>query len=62
MKATHVYSKGKYGWGIFYCLEDCLVFYTIFSVLVREMSLTVLAFCLTVTRRDGTNRARFPIG
>lgn len=46
MKATHVYSKGKYGWGIFYCLEDCLVFYTIFSVLVREMSLTVLAFCL----------------
>lgn len=46
MRATHVYTKGKNGWGIFYRIEDCLVFYTIFSVLVREMSLTVLAFCL----------------
>lgn len=45
MKATHVYLKGFNGWGIFYSMEDCLVYFTIASVLVREMGLCVLAFC-----------------
>lgn len=46
MKAYHVISKGKNGWGIFYRTEDCLVFLTLFSVLVREMGLSVVAFSI----------------
>ena len=44
MKAEHVYTKGRNGWGIFYRLEDCLVYFTIFSVLARQMRICVLAF------------------
>lgn len=46
MEAYHVISKGKDGWGIFYRTEDCLVFLTLFSVLVREMGLSVVAFSI----------------
>ena len=46
MKAKHVYMKGRNGWGLFYRVEDCLVFFTIYSVLVREMGLCVLAFSI----------------
>ncbi len=46
MKAKHVYMKGRNGWGLFYRVEDCLVFFTVYSVLVREMGLCVLAFSI----------------
>ena len=46
MIAKHVYMKGRNGWGIFYRIEDCLVYFTIYSVLVRQMNLCVLAFSI----------------
>jgi hypothetical protein len=46
MKAKHVYMKGRNGWGLFYRVEDCLVFFTVYSVLIREMGLCVLAFSI----------------
>ena len=46
MTAKHVYMKGRNGWGIFYRIEDCLVYFTIFSVLVRQMKICVLAFSI----------------
>ena len=45
MEARHAFIKGINGFGIFYRLEDLLVFFTIVSVIVRRMELTVLAFC-----------------
>ena len=46
MKAKHVYMKGRNGWGLFYRVEDCLVFFTVYSVFVKEMGLCVLAFSI----------------
>ena len=46
MKAKHVYMKGRNGWGLFYRVEDCLVFFTVYSVLIRELGLCVLAFSI----------------
>lgn len=45
MDARHIFVKGAEGQGIFYRLEDFLVYYSITSVLAKEMGLTVLAFC-----------------
>ena len=45
MEARHLFVKGVDGNGIFYRLEDFLVYFTITGVIVREMGLTVLAFC-----------------
>lgn len=45
MEARHTFVKGRSGFGIFYRVEDFIVFITIVSVLVRSMDLTVLAFC-----------------
>ena len=45
MEAKHAFMKGLFGHGIFYRLEDFLVFITIVSVLVRKMELTVISFC-----------------
>ena len=46
MEAKHVYMKGLCGWGLFYRIEDILVFFTVFSVLVRQMKLVVLSFAV----------------
>jgi len=45
MEARHVYIKGRSGNGVFYRAEDFLVYITIISPLVREMRLSILAFC-----------------
>ena len=45
MEARHAYLKGFRGNGIFYRSEDFIVLITIVSVLVRDMGLSVLAFC-----------------
>lgn len=45
MEATHAFMKGVRGNGIFYRLEDFLVFFTIVSVTARKMGLKVLGFC-----------------
>ena len=46
MQAEHVFMKGRNGWGIFYGLFDCLVYFTLYSVLARRMGLCVLAFSI----------------
>lgn len=45
MEARHAFIKGINGFGIFYRLEDLLVFFTLVSVIASRMGLTVLAFC-----------------
>ncbi len=42
----HFYSKAIDGQGIFYRIEDMLVFYTMFSCIVREKQMEVISFCL----------------
>ena len=46
MAAHHLYSKGKNGWGLFYRLEDCILFFTVFSVFARRMEMRVAAFAI----------------
>jgi len=46
MKAEHVFMKGRNGWGLFYKLSDCIVYFTLYSVLAREMGLCILAFSI----------------
>jgi len=46
MEAKHVYMKGLHGWGLFYRIEDILVFLTIYSVLARSMNLVVMSFAI----------------
>lgn len=43
---NHVYQKTLNGVQLFYCIEDCLVFYTMFSVCAKSASLKVLELCL----------------
>ena len=44
---NHIYQKAQSGFNLFYCDEDRLVFYTIFSVCAKESSdLVVLGLCL----------------
>lgn len=45
MEARHAFIKGRSGFGIFYRTEDFIIIISIISVLVRNMKLTVLAFC-----------------
>lgn len=45
MEARHIFVKGAEGQGVFYRLEDFLVYYSITSIVAKEMGLTVLAFC-----------------
>ena len=46
MKAHHLYSKGKKGWGIFYRIEDCILYFTMYSVYIRRLEMTVVAFSI----------------
>ena len=46
METCHVFMKGRSGGGLFYQLEDSVVFFTLFSALVREMHIKVLAFSM----------------
>lgn len=43
---NHVYQRTVDGEQLFYCLEDCLVFYTIFSVCARTAEIEVLEICI----------------
>ena len=42
----HVYIRGKAGWVIFYSVEDCIVFYTLYMILARKYGITVYALCI----------------
>lgn len=46
MKARHVFLKGVNGWGIFYQLQDAILYYTMYSVLVRELNIPILSFSI----------------
>ena len=43
---NHVYQRTVNGEQLFYCLEDCLVFYTILSVCARTAEIEVLELCI----------------
>ena len=43
---NHVYQRTVDGVQLFYCLEDYLVFYTIFSVCARSSNVQILELCL----------------
>lgn len=43
---NHIYQRTVNGFNLFYSYEDCLVFYTIFSVCVRSSDVVVLELCL----------------
>lgn len=38
--------KGINGWGIFYRLQDSILYYTMYSVLARQMSIPVISFSI----------------
>ena len=42
----HVYIRGKAGWVIFYSIEDCIIFYTLYMTLARKYGITVFALCI----------------
>ena len=42
----HVYIRGKNGWVIFYSLEDCILFYTMYMSLAKRYGIKVYAFCI----------------
>lgn len=44
--ANHVYQKTIDGVHLFYTLEDCLVFFTIFAVCARSAEVQILELCL----------------
>lgn len=44
----HVYQRAVNGVNVFYDLEDYLVFYTIFSVIVRQYEVAVLELCIMI--------------
>jgi REP element-mobilizing transposase RayT len=43
---NHIYQRTIDGFQLFYTLEDCLVFFTIFSVCARSAEIQVLELCL----------------
>ena len=43
---NHVYQRTVDGFQLFYTVEDCLIFYTIFSVCVRSSSVQALELCI----------------
>ena len=43
---NHIYQRTIEGNQLFYCIEDCLVFYTIFSVCVKSAQILVHELCL----------------
>lgn len=44
--ANHVYQRTIDGVQLFYCIEDCLVFFTIFAVCAKSLGIQPLALCL----------------
>lgn len=46
MRARHVYCKGFNGYGLFYSLGDYLLFFTLYSVLSREMGICTISFSM----------------
>lgn len=43
---NHVYQRTVDGKQLFYCIEDCLVFYTIFAVCAKAAGIVILELCL----------------
>lgn len=43
---NHVYQRTVGGLHLFYCAEDCIVYYTIFAVCARSCNVRVLELCL----------------
>ena len=54
MKAYHLYSKGRNGWGIFYRIEDRILYFTTFSVFARRMEISFIAFSIMFNHTHAT--------
>jgi len=46
MAMHHLYMKGKNWWGIFYRIEDTILYFTMYSVYARRLEMTVVAFSI----------------
>lgn len=54
MNAHHLYMKGKNWWGIFYRIEDCIMYFTTFSVYARRMGIAFVAFSIMFNHTHAT--------
>ena len=54
MAAHHLYMKGKNWWGIFYRIEDCIMYFTTFSVFARRMEMVFVAFSIMFNHTHAT--------
>ena len=54
MAVHHLYMKGRNWWGIFYRIEDCIMFFTTFSVFARRMEMVFVAFSIMFNHTHAT--------
>lgn len=54
MVAHHLYMKGKNWWGIFYRIEDCIMYFTTFSVFARRSEMVFVAFSIMFNHTHAT--------
>ena len=54
MKAHHLFAKGKNWWGIFYRIEDCIMYFTTFSVFARRMGIVFVGFSIMFNHTHAT--------
>lgn len=54
MNAHHLYMKGKNWWGIFYRIEDCIMYFTTFSVYAVRMGISFVAFSIMFNHTHAT--------
>ena len=54
MTAHHLFMKGMNWWGIFYRIEDCIMYFTTFSVFARRMEMVFIAFSIMFNHTHAT--------
>ena len=54
MIAHHLYMKGMNWWGIFYRIEDCIMYFTTFSVYARRSEMVFVAFSIMFNHTHAT--------
>lgn len=53
----HVYIRGKGGGIVFYCLEDCIFYVTLYHCLARRYGIVTTAFCIMPNHTHSQQRA-----
>ena len=54
MTAHHLFMKGQNWWGLFYRIEDCIMYFTTFSVFARRMEMVFIAFSIMFNHTHAT--------